>query len=388
MKDAMQALTELREIVESKDANSAANQEKLEKLESALDAHEQKNAELTAQVNEERKSADELKTRMEELETKMSRGSTGADEEKVALELKAFEKLAQKGAAALTADEMKYLRTDVDVDGGYLAPNEYVNEIIKDLTDISPMRQVSRIRRTSRGEIEIPKRTALLQGGWRGEGGQINSDNSKYGMIKIPTHHLDVIVPITNTMLTDAAFNMESEINSDVVESFDQLEGAAFVNGDGINKPEGVMQNADIAEINSGIANDLSADNFFDLQGELKRGYQGTFAMTRKTLARVRKLKDSQGAYLFAPAAAGMPATIAGENYVLMQDMDEIGANANPVAYGDWMRGYTIVDSLAMTMLRDPYTLADTGKVRFVFGRRTGGKVVQAEALKKLKCSV
>ena len=387
VEEATNALKELREIVESKAADSGEAKAKIESLEKTLDTFEEKNQALVAKQAEAEKEQLEMKEKMTELETKLARSPRGGDADEVKAELKAFERLVQKGPQHLTAEEAKYLRTDNDTDGGYLAPNEYVMEILKKITEVSNVRSVARVRRTSRGEIEIPKREGLVQGGWRGEGGDLTTGNSDYGMLKVPAHHLDVIVPITNTMLTDSAFNMETEIDMDVVENFAQLEGAAFVNGTGVNMPEGFVQNDKIAIRNSGISNDIDPDNFFDLQGDLKVGYAGAYAMNKKTLARVRKMKGTDGHYLFAPASDGMPATIAGERYIIMQDMPDIAANAVPVVYGDWLRGYLIVDGVQMTILRDPYTLAGTGKTRFIFSKRTGGKVQQAEALKKLKCS-
>lgn len=387
MKEAANALSELRKVVESKMAESTESKARIAKLEEHLDKFEEKNQALVASQAQDAKAMLEATERMNELEAKLSRAPNGSDNEEVKRELKAFEILVQKGAKGLDPDEMKYLRTDNDVDGGYLAPPEYVQEIIKDVTEISMLRQVARVRRTSRGEILIPKRTALLQGGFRGEGGLIVTDNSQYGMVKIVAHHLDVIVPITNTMLTDSAFNMETEINADVIENLAKIEGASFVNGVLVTEPEGYLQNAGVQELVSGIANDIDPDNFFDLQGELKAGYQGAFTLNRKTLARTRKLKDGQDRYLFAPAADGMSATIGGDPYIIMPDMPDIAADATPVAYGDWLRGYTIVDGVQMTVLRDPYTLADTGKTRFVFSKRVGGRVTQPEAIKKLKCS-
>lgn len=387
VKNANQALKELREIVESKNADSAEAKAKIEKLESSLDSFEEKNQKLVGELAEQRKLQEQLKEQYDELETKLARGSRGGSDEEATMEMKSFEKFISKGPQNLSADEAKYLRTDSNVDGGYLAPTEYVAEIIKNITEVSPVRQVARVRRTSRGEIEIPKRTAKGSGGWRGEGGDLASGNSQYGMIKIPAHHLDIIVPITNTMLTDAAFNMETEINQDVIEDFNALEGAAFVNGTGVTQPEGFMQNADVSVRNSGIANNIDPDNFFDLQGDLKVGYMGQFGFNKRTLAAIRKMKGGDGHYLFAPAASGAPATVAGESYVIMQDMPDIGAGNEPVAYGDWMKAYVVLDSTQLTIIRDPYTLAGSGKTRFIFSKRTGGKVQLPEALKKLKCS-
>jgi HK97 family phage major capsid protein len=111
--------------------------------------------------------------------------------------------------------------------------------------------------------------------------------------------------------------------------------------------------------------------------------------LNRTTLATIRTLKDGQGQYLWQNGlAAGLPSTINGDQYVSAIDMPNIGAGLYPVAYGDFARGYTMVDHTDTTMLRDPYTLGREGKILFIMHRRNGGKVVLAEAIKKLKISV
>jgi HK97 family phage major capsid protein len=388
LKEMNQALVTLRETVEKKDAESGESKEKIAKLEEKLDSLEELNQKVTAERAQEAKNALELKERADELEKKLARlPAAGKGREELSAEMKAFEMLAKKGMSGLKADEQKYLRTDSDTEGGYLAPVEYVTEIIKKITEVSPIRQYARVRKTNRGEIELPQRTSLLQGGFRGEGGSLTVGQSAYGMTKIPAHFLDVIVVATTSMLTDAAFNMETEINSDVVESFAQIEGNKFVLGTLPTEPEGIATSALITNVTqSAQSADISADDFLTTQGNLKRGYNPMWMLNRRTLARVRKMKDGMGQYLFTQMQAGQPASIAGEPYALAIDVPDIASNAKCVLYGDFLRGYTIVDAITMTMLRDPYTYADTGKVRFVFSKRTGGKVVLAEALSTIQC--
>lgn len=388
IKSMHEGLGELRRLVEGKDAGTAEVKEKVEKIEKQLDEIEEKNQKFVAEKAVEAKKFDDLQKQYDELEAKMSRMPGGSKQEAEAkAELKAFEVLVQKGASGVAEQERKYLRTDSDTEGGYLAPAEYVSEIIKQITEFSPIRQLARSRRTSRGEIEIPKRTGKPTAAFRGEGIDITASQSSYGMVKVPVGNLDALVIATTNMLTDAAFNMETEINGDVVESFTEVEGDRFLNGDGVNAPEGLLTNADVGIVNSGIANDITADNFFDVQGELKQGYNATWLLNRRTLAKVRKMKGADGHYLFTPATQGAPNSIAGDPYMLAIHMPDVGAGNTPVLYGDFLKGYTVVDGVQMTVLRDPYVLGASGKVRFIFSKRTGGKVTLAEALKKLKCS-
>lgn len=388
VKEMHQALSELRKTVEAKDADTADSKAKVAKLEKSLDDLEKLNQKMNVEFLAEQKAAKEAKEQITDLEKRLARLPAGSKEAaQASAEMKAFERFAAKGMPALSAEEQKYLRTDSDTEGGYLAPPEYVLEIIKAITEVSPVRQVARVRRTSRGEIELPKRTGKPTAAFRGEGGTMSTSQSAYGMVKVPAHFLDAIVVATGAMLTDAAFNMETEINADVVESMNEVEGAKFLGGTLPIEPEGILTSALINAVVSGIANDITADNFYDLQGTLKVGYDASFMFNRRTLAKVRKMKGGDGHYLFAPATAGAPATIAGDPYVLANDMPDVGAGLVPILHGDFFKGYTVVDGMTMAMLRDPYTLADTGKVRFIFSKRTGGKVTLGEAISKLTCS-
>lgn len=389
---------ELRKALEQKDAESIEVKQKIARIETELDKYEAKNAELTGKLLEEHKQQEDLKGRYEELEKKLARAPKGAMGEAVrSQEYKAFENFLRwghpEGKDAFQgfsgSIQTKYLRTDINTDGGYLAPEEYVAEIIKKITEISPVRQVARVRATTRDSIAIPKRTALLEAYWIGEGLAMNEAQSNYGLETIKVNKLAAYTIATMEMLTDAAFNMESEINQDLIERFAQKEGEAFILGDGVEKPEGILNDSDIQIINSGVANDITTDSLIDIAGELKTGYNPVYMLNRRTLARVRRLKDGVGQYLWqAGLADGQPNTINGYPYVSAIDVPDIGVNNTPVLFGDFLRGYTIVDGTTMSMIRDDYTLSTQAKVRFVAHRRVGGQVVLAEAIKILQCAV
>jgi len=387
----------LRETVEKaqkeKKENDSNVQATIATLNGKLDGLESKNQELVTKQLEDEKAItareDEAKGRIDDLEKKLLRMPAGGDGSAAKAEVKALETFITKGQGNLSPEELKYLRTDSDTDGGYLAPNEYVNEIIKSITEVSPIRSIARVRRTSSKAIEVPKRTSAASGGWTGEGETRSSSESAYGMVEIPANKLTAVSIATVEMLADSAFNMETEMNADIVETFAQLEGAAFVTGNGVKKPQGFMVNGDIAITNSGVANAITADSLITISGELKDGYNGMYVMNRRTLATIRTLKDGQGQYLWQNGIAlGLPSTINGDRYVSAIDMADIAANALPVAYGDFSRGYTIVDGVNLAFVRDSFTLAADGKVRIIAHRRVGGEVVQPEAIKHLKIAV
>ncbi len=382
-------IADLRETVEKKEGDYKAKEEKLN---TRLDVIESENQKLVSKQLEDEKALEteraEVKSRIDEFEKKLLRMPAGGSDPETKAEIKALEAFISKGRESLEPEEIKYLRTDVDTDGGYLAPNEYVAEIIKDITEVSPVRSIARVRRSSSKAIEVPKRTSKTSGGWVGEGETKNNSESNYGMLEIPVNKVMAVSIATVEMLSDSAFNMETEVNADIVETFAELEGAAFVTGNGVKKPNGFMVNSDIQVVNSGVANLITADSLITISGELKDGYNGVYTLNRRTLANIRILKDGQGQYLWQNGIAnGLPSTINGDRYISMIDMADIAANALPVAYGDFGKGYTIVDGVQIAFVRDAFTLAADGKVRIIAFRRVGGDVTQPEAIKHLKIS-
>lgn len=387
VKQVMEAITELRTEVETKTKDVG----KIEKIEAFLDEQEKKNQALTKELEAKAAKQAELEEKLANIEKDLLRPRTaaGTDEKVKSEAVKAFDKLVIEGKEAMSPEEFKYLRTNSGQEGGFLVAVDYVKEIIKGITEISPMRSLARIRSTNGNEVHIPKRTSLLTGAWVGEGKTGTASNSRYGLEKIVTHKMLVPVEMTHEQLADAAFNMESEILADVQEEFARLEGLAFLSGTNVNQPEGILTNSAIGYYASGTSGAISADSIIEIAGEVKTGYNLSYIMNRKTRAKVRTLKTGDGQYLWQPGLGdGNPNTVNGLPYIEVPDMPDIGVDTYPIAIGDWRRSYTVIDKVTMEMIRDNYTLADEGKVRFVFFKRVGGSVTLAEGIKKLKCSV
>jgi HK97 family phage major capsid protein len=396
------------EIVRNIKDNRAETKQIVERLNGRLDEMEVDNQKLAKNVIKLKNDLMQKEQDFKNLEKQLYRpGMRGDEVKQKSMQIKAFEKFIIGGIGNLNAEEMKafrasdvgarqelnieskYLRTDSGVEGAYLAPPEYSQEIIKRITEISPWREVCRVRTISRESLMIPMRNVLMQGYWVGEGMPTNEANSDYALNELKTKKLAVFTDATTEMLEDAAFDMEAEITKDAAERFAQLEGEAFTTGDGVNQPDGILLNPDIQVINSGIANSFTADNIIEIVGELKVGYNPAYAFNRRTLAYIRTLKDGVGQYLWQPGIAnGYPAQLNGFPYINAINVPDIGADNIPLFFGDFYRGYTIIDRTIMLVIRDAITQATQGKVRFVFVRRVGGQVVMDEAIKFLKCSV
>lgn len=368
---------------------AGVSKEMEEKINNLLDAQETKNQAKLKEIQEKANKAEELENRLNSIEADLKRGLGGEAKEGKTEELKHFENLLIKGAFDMKASgEFKYLRQGDNTQGGYLAPAEYANEIIKKITEVSPVRSVARIISTTQKEVKFPKRTGLVSGGWVGEGQTASQANSTYGEETVKAEKLMVYTDISFELLNDSAFNMRNEITSDIAEDMAKLEGSAFISGNGVNKPLGLLSASGVGETNTGSASALTGDSLYTIQGEIPTGYNLAWMLNRKTLnAHIRTLKDSYGQYLFVPSIGSrdIPNTIAGLPYVLANDMPDVGAGTFPILLGDYRKCYYIVDNVNFELIEDPYTQATSGKRRFIVYKRTGGQVVLTEGLRKLK---
>lgn len=326
------------------------------------------------------------------IEQKLARPGAAQKDERteIAPERKAFGSMLRRGAESLQPEEAKSLRVSEDTAGGYLAPKEFVAEVIKNLVEVSPVRQAARVGSTASGSVILPKRTGQPTANWVGETEGRTETGATYGQTEINAHEAACYVDVSQQLLEDSAVNVETEVAIDLAEEFGRLEGAAFVNGNGVKKPTGFMQADGVGETVNGHATALAADPLITLMYALPAYYRnnGVWMLNGTTLATVRKLKDGQGNYLWQPSyQAGQPETLLGRPVIEAVDMPDVAANAYPIVFGDFARAYRIYDRVQLAVMRDPYSQATLGLVRFHARRRVGGGTVLAEAIRKLKMS-
>ena len=371
--------------IESKGSADVITDEKLGRIEEDLDKIEVINQEVTKQSMAQ-KEQDEKLSRIEKM---LSRPLSSKDEvTKVDEQKAAFENYLRKGKDNVSPNELKVLTASTDTAGGYLAPPEYVRELTKTIVEISPIRSIARVRTTTNRSIQIPERTGTFSAVFVAEQGT-RSETTGYatGLKEVPTHELYALVDISEQELEDSVFNLEQEMSAEFGEQFAKAEGTAFVSGNAVGKPEGILTNSSVATVNSGAGAALTGDGLIALYHEPKAEYaqNGTFVFSRATLAEIRKLKTSSNDYLFQPGnqlSGGMVATILGAPYVQATDMPSVGAGNKPIAFGDFRRGYMIVDRVNLAILRDPFTQATSGNVRYIARKRIGGQVILPEAIK------
>ena len=370
--------------LEKKDSADVLYDEKIAKIEADMDKFEDINQKLT-QAQQESKQVNE---KLDNFETMLKRPEANLSTKEVDYSLQVFDKWVRKGDDKLDEMETKALTVSDDTQAGFLAPPEYVNELIKTITEITPFRSAARVRTTAQKSVQIPSRTATFSAQWVAET-STRSETTGYttALEEIPTHELYALVDISSQELEDSAFNLEAEMQQEFATQFAKAEGNSFILGDAVGKPEGVITNSSVGTTNSGSGTLLTGDGLIELVHAIKSDYgrNAIFMFNRTTLGAIRKLKDSAGQYVFQAGmmlTAGVPNTVLGYPYVEAPDLADVGSSAKPVIFGDFSRGYMVVDRVNLSVLRDPFTQATSGNVRFVARRRVGGQVVLPEALR------
>lgn len=360
--------------------------EKLKKIEGTLDSLEDFNQKATKMAMEQKKVGEKV----DNLEVMLKRPSNNFSAKQIDEKALAYDKYLRKGKEALDEMEVKVLTVSNDTGGGYLAPPEYVREIIKKVTEMSPVRAVAKVRSTTQRSIQLPSRTGVFSASWVSEiGARSESTGLTYGLEEITAHELYALVDISEQDVEDPVFDMESELSSEFSTQFAVAEGTSFISGTGAGQPEGILTNTSVGST-AGANDAITIDNLITLYGDLKSDYarNGTFMFNRGTLAAIRKLNTGAGgSYVFQSGFSlqtGVPNTILGQPYVEATDMPSVGDGTVPVIFGDFSRGYCIVDRINLSILRDPFTQAASGSIRFLARKRVGGQVVMAEAIRKL----
>lgn len=334
-----------------------------------------------------------LQERMAAMETRLNRPSTQQEQRnEPAIEQRAFNSFARYGVERMEPEEVRALSVSTDTAGGYLAPEQFIAELDRNLVEFSPLREVARVTPVSAGELILPKRTGTVSATWTGETADTTQSEPTYGQQKINVFELRTYVDVSNMLLEDSAFDLESELAYDFAEEFGRAEGAAFVSGDGTGKPKGFLETAGIETLENVAGTDLKADHLIDTYHALPTAYarRATWAMNRRTIGAIRKLKNASGDYLWQDAlTAGNPPTILGRPVIEMPDMDDLpedeGEGTFPLVFGDFQAGFRIFDRKSLVVLRDPYSVQTKGLVRFHARRRVGGAVTKTEAFKILK---
>jgi len=291
----------------------------------------------------------------------------------------------------------------VDAEGGYVAPPETESRIDRALTEASPFRSIATVRRVGVGQFKKPVSNGGAASGWAGETeARVETDAPQLELLDFPAGELYAMPAATQTLLDDGVADVDQWLADEVRDVFVAQETAAFAAGDGVNKPKGILSYTqaedqsqswgNLGYIATGTAGgfdpDAPVDAIMDLIYAPKTRYRagGNFIMNRRTLGEVRKFKDADGNYIWQPSTeAGQPSTLLGYKLNEVEDMPNVSSEGAVMAFGDFKRGYLIVDRQGVRVLRDPYSAKPY--VLFYTTKRVGGGVQDFNAIKLLKTS-
>lgn len=352
-------------------------------------------ADIQAKLDAINAAMDRHQKEIEDAHTKLAASQMGAGGKTVkdSEYTSAFEAHMRKG------DVQAALNKGAADEGGYLTPTEWDRTITDKLRDESPMRQLAQVQSTSKAGWKKLFNLGGTGSGWVGET-DARPETATPTLAELGFGHGEIYAnpAATQQLLDDSEISIEAWLAGEAQAEFTEQEGAAFINGNGVNKPAGILTyvtgGANAAKhpfgaipvVNSGAAADITSDSVLDLIYGLPKKYRqnARFLTNNLTIAKLRKLKDGQGNYLWQPSAqAGQPATLHGYGIAEDENMPDVAANALPIMFGDYKRGYLIIDRVGVRVLRDPYTKKPY--VLFYTTKRVGGGVQNPECLRALQ---
>ncbi len=382
------------------EAFKAANDQRLNELERRGGGDillEEKVARIDTALHEQKSALDRLalSARRPAIE------SSGPGNSEPGERTRAFTTYARSGDASALLQVKEFKDLAIENDGGLLVPGETEAAIDRRLAEVSPIRAIAMVRQVSAATFRKPISLGGATAGWAAEtAARAETDAPTLDLMEFPTFELYAMPAATQQLLDDAAVNLDEWLAEEVRDVFAAQESDAFVNGNGDGKPagflfydaepEGTQDSDELGYLATGTAGGFDSDDPLDALIELiyapKPVYRpnGRFVMNRRTLSRVRRFKDADGNYVWQPAAAaGQISTLLGYPVTEAEDMPDVSANAFAIAFGDFRRGYLVVDRQGVRVLRDPYTAKPY--VLFYTTKRVGGGVQDFDAIKLLK---
>lgn len=321
--------------------------------------------------------------------------------------VKAFDAYIRTGdddALRGLALEGKAMSTAVAADGGYLVDPRTSDTIRSMLVSTSSLRAIANVVQVDGPSFDVLIDRSEVGSGWATEAGaQAETATPAVERISIKLHELSAMPKASQRLLDDSAFDVEGWLAGKIATRFIRAESAAFVNGDGVDKPKGILLPAKVANaswawgnlgyIPTGAAADFATTNASDcivnLVYALGADYRAnaSFVMNSKTAGAVRKMKDADGRFMWGDSLqAGEPARLMGYPVLICEDMPDVAANGYPIAFGDFRAGYTIAERPDLRVLRDPFSAKP--HVLFYASKRVGGEVTDFAAIKLLKVAV
>lgn len=280
------------------------------------------------------------------------------------------------------------LQIGTDSEGGYLVPDEYERTLVEALEEENIFRQLAKVIQTSSGDRKIPVVATKGTASWIDEEGAFTESDDSFGQVSIGAYKLGTMLKVSEELLNDSVFDLESYIAREFARRIGAKEEEAFFTGDGSGKPLGILAATGGAQtgVTAASATAVTADELIDLFYSLKSPYRrnAVWVLNDSTIKAVRKLKDGNGQYLWQPSlVAGTPDTLLGRPVKTSAYMPVAAAGAKSIAFGDFGY-YWIADRQGRSFKRLNELYAATGQVGFLASQRVDGKLILPEAVKVL----
>jgi HK97 family phage major capsid protein len=357
---------------------------------------------LEDKLNRMNDKMDKMQEQMQQMTIAQQRTPAAAPADPLTIkrsrEREAFNLYLRKGVVPA---ELKAMSATTDVEGGYAVVNELSATMCQVLRDSSPIRQLATVVEVSSEAFEMLADPNDVGSAWTTETGARNeTSTADLGKIRIPTFELYAEPRITQKLIDDARFDVETWLANKVADRFARVENTAFISGTGVTQPRGITTypagttfGTTIERVKTGVSGNWPAANpadvLLDLTQLLKISYANgaAFLLNRSLMSDVRKFKGSDGQYIWQPSyQAGHPALLLGYPVYIAEDMPNKSASSVSVAFGNFRLGYTVVDRIGTRVLRDPFTAKPY--VKFYTTKRVGGDVTNTDAIKLLEFSV
>ena len=281
------------------------------------------------------------------------------------------------------------LQVGTDSEGGYLVPDEFERTLVEALEEENIFRTMAKIIQTASGDRKIPVVASKGTASWVDEEGAIPESDDAFGQVSIGAYKLATMIKVSEELLNDSVFNLESYIAREFARRIGAKEEESFFIGDGTGKPTGIFNATGGAElgVTAASATAITVDEIMDLFYSLKSPYRknAVFVMNDATVKAIRKLKDGNGQYLWQPSiTAGQPDTILNRPVKTSAYVPAIAAGAKTIAFGDFSY-YWVADRQGRSFQRLNELYAATGQVGFKATQRVDGKLILPEAIKVLQ---
>jgi len=277
--------------------------------------------------------------------------------------------------------EARALSVGTKTAGGYVVPDEFERTLVKKLDDENVMRRLCTVLPTVSGERDIPVEASIGSAAWLDEAGAYTESDVTFGQVVLSAFKLGRIIKVSEELLNDSFFDLEPYLTDVFARVFGSTEETAMVVGDGTKKPTGVV--GDSAKGADAAKGAITSDNLIDLFHGLRRPYRkkGTFLMADGTAKLVRKLKDSDGQYLWQPGLQlGQPDVLLGRPVEISDNVPAVGTSTKSVLFGDFSY-YWIAQRTGVAMQRLNELYAANGQVGFKGFLRVDGKLTLSEAV-------